>query len=114
MRKPTEYVLFEDEQVLAVGTVHELAELVGCRPTRIYQLASTPTKHFSAVRLDDLDALDTFATRHVQAMAEICSRIVRATRGRCRNTDIGCDWLGWCKPCYRGACQLLARKRGKQ
>lgn len=112
-RRPKIYVLYEDDEVIAVGTANQLAELLGCRVQRVYQYACVRTKHRYAVLIDDLAAMDMFANKNTETMATVCARIIRATRGRCRESGMGCDDIGWCEPCYRAACKLVAeRKRG--
>lgn len=114
MSEPTVYALYDGDEVIAVGTAKALAELMGCKTQRIYWYASGQARRRRAVPVTDLEAMDMFTRLHASTMNEVCSRIVRATRGMCRHSRTGCDWLGWCEPCYRAACKLVTeRKRGK-
>lgn len=112
-RPMTYYALYQGKELIAAGTAQQLADMLGCSVKMIYWYASAQARQRHAVPITKPQAIDMFAATNNAAMAEVCSRIVRHTRGLCRDSAIGCDWLGWCEPCYRGACKLVAdRKKG--
>lgn len=111
--EPSVYALYDGQTLLAVGTAEQLAELLDCKKRRIYYYASTHARQKHADRISMPQAIKMFAEKNTEAMAEVCARICRHTRGLCRDSLVGCEGLGWCEPCYRGACKLVAeRKRG--
>lgn len=106
----TIYALYQGSELVAVGTADQLAKLLGKPKQTIYWYASAQAHRTRAVAVDQPTATNMFAKKNSRAMADMCSRICRVTRGRCRVSEVGCDWLGWCEPCYRAACQLMANQ----
>lgn len=118
MSQKAQYAMYQGDELLAVGTKQQLSELLGIKVETVSWYAS-----FSARRKAELcksggryalplglsPRMLSFAKRHAQEMNEACSTIVRVTRGNCRCTKSGCDWLGWCEPAYR----LAAKRKGE-
>lgn len=114
-RPVTYYALYQGDELIAAGTARQIADMLGCSISQVYWYASVQARQKHMVPITKPQAIDMFAKTNTEAMAEVCSRIVRHTRGLCRDSAIGCDWLGWCEPCYRGACKLVAdRKKGER
>lgn len=123
--EPTIYAMYQGDKLLMVGTKYLLAQHFGVEPQTIegyatpsaQKLAESNPKRRYAVRVVDGEA-KPITPKGVQ---EVCTAILRKTRGACMNGRDGCGGIGWCKTAYETAVKMKylhmkekGTKHGKQ